>query len=165
MINGIYGAMSILFGMLIVPLWGQNGMSISIFEYPEPIVFSKQRHFRNGASTTLTLLVSTSSASNNNDNQFQRWDLSINAEGNLESDNHSIPISSLWVRAKGNSKFRSRGKVFLSTKYQTIGSSKSGSSYSNNFFIDIKFKAFKGEHFLKSAGEYSSYIYFTLTMD
>jgi hypothetical protein len=172
MTNVLNGTMSILFGMLIVPLWGQDGLSISVFEYPEPFVFSKERHFIQGVSTTITLLVSKSNEEDDDDDDdddhgghFEPWDLSITAEGNLSSGSHFIPISSIWAKVKRNTHYRSTGKVFLSTKNQTIARSKSGSTYSNNSFVEIKLKAFKGKDFLKPAGEYSAYIYFTLTMD
>ncbi len=160
------GAMSMLFVMLIAsPLFGQTGMSISIFEYPEPFVFSKQKHFRKGVASRLTLLMTNGMGGGGNNNNFSQWDLSITAEGNLDSGSRSIPISSIWAKAKGSSKIRSMGKVFLSTKYQTIAKFKPGAFNSSNYFVVIKLKAFDGKHFLKQAGEYSSQIYFTLMMD
>ncbi len=159
----IYGAMSILLGMLIVPLFGQNGLSISIFEYPEPFVFSKERDFKRGVSSNLSFLVSKSFGDNDGNN-FEQWELSVEAEGNLSSGYHIIPISSIWAKAKGGKYCKSMGKIYISTKNQTIARSKSGRS-NKDFFIEIVLKAYDGEQFLKPAGEYSTYIYFTLTMD
>jgi hypothetical protein len=175
MTHVLNGAMSILFGMLIVPLFGQNGITVSIFEYPEPMIFSSEQDFIRGVSSTLTLLVSNSLDLNEDgesddddddfDHGFEKWKLSIRAEGNLSNGSYSIPISSIWAKAKRNSRIRSTGKVFLSNKYQTIARSKPGFFYSNHFFIEIKLKAYKRKRFLKPSGEYSTYIYFTLMMD
>ena len=156
--------MSVLFGMLIVPLFGQN-MRITLFEYPEPMVFSKERHFRRGVKSSLTLLVCTGHNGNHHGNSFSQWEISVHAEDQLRSENHTIPVSSIWIKAKGSPKIRSLGKVFLSTNYQTIAKIKPGVRRLNNALLDIDLKAFDGDNFLKPSGEYTTTIYFTIMMD
>ncbi len=165
MTHGMYaGVMGTIFMVLVTPIFAQYGMGVSLFEYPEPLVFSRQRHFERGVSSTFTLLVSNGGGSSSGD-LFEQWDLQINAEGNLSNGSRSIPVSSVWVKAKGNPQFRSMGRIFLSTNYQTIARSKRGFHNANHSLIEIKLKARKGDYFLKPAGEYSTYIYFTLMMD
>jgi hypothetical protein len=163
----LFGTMSILLGMLVVPLFGQTGLSISLFEYPEPIVFSKPKDFEKGVSSNLSFLASKSFGDDhdNHGNNNEQWELSIIAEGNLSSGYHSIPISSIWAKSKNNKYCKSTGKVYLSDKNQIIARGKPGRSNSKEFFIEIELNAYDGEQFLKPTGEYSTYLYFTLTMD
>ena len=163
----ICGTIGILLGVLVVPLFGQSGLSISIFEYPEPIVFSKQKDFEKGVRSNLSFLASKSHGGgyDNHGNNAEQWELSIIAEGNLSSGYHSIPISSIWAKAKNNKYCKSTGKVYLSNKNQIIARGKPGRSNSKEFFIEVELKAYDGEQFLKPTGEYSTYLYFTLTMD
>ncbi len=152
----------LFFWNFIVVVSCQANLSVSIWEYPQAMVFSKQHDFENGVKSNMTLWVTSSKVRG----RRSKWELTIHAEDdNLESGDHTIPVSAIWVNAINSSKVRSTGKKYLSSQYQTIALKKNNSINNNSVLVDIELKAYDGSQFLKPTGEYSTYIYFTLVLD
>lgn len=167
MINKIIGITIILLGVIVLPLFSQDGISVSIYDLPEPFVFSKERHFKNGRSSTLSLVVEPLFGEDNNPGiSVGRWDISIKSgSSNLESSHSNIPINSIWAKAMPSRYFRGTGKVYLSPYFQTLAYSKPRFSGDETALINVKLKAVGGEAFLQGQGEYSSELFITIMMD
>jgi hypothetical protein len=153
--------MSIILMVLIVPLFGQNNLSITISKYPETLEFSKARDFDKGAKTKMKLRVS----SDYNNNITGDWELSVVVDDDLQNGNQTIPISAISVNAKNNSQVRGLGDIHLSKQYQTIAKRKPNSKDKKKFDVNIDINAEDGSAFFNRSGDFYANIYFTLTID